>query len=424
MSMKRFLVLLMVLLAGFSLMVSAATVHLTLLVGGINPPLNNAVKTYEHSHPNVKIDVIAVPYVDYRQKLALAIVGHNFPDLTNITTAYIPQAKNYLINLAPYLERNLGMSVESYRSQIVPSMNVFLGNKGQLIAIPMETTTECIWINMKMFKKAGILPPPLNGKKSPWTLDQFINALKKVKEVNHIPYALSYDYSADRFYNFLAIWGVTVLNEKAEFVLDKYPQASKLIDKFIDLFKDKIIPPAEWLSGASPQRDFFGGVTAAYWSGDWFTAQVIPQEKQVGGDYEPVYIPKGKDWFGEPGGSFLAAFKTGNSRKEKAAINFIMWMAHKNKGYLSYIVPGLYLSSYKNQKIEYHNSKMNKWQTTFEVLLSRAPAWTMVDRANTTWSKLYGLIRKQIDLGIIGQVTGKQIIQNLKRDYEKIVSGK
>ena len=415
------------LFAVFSMIVSAATVNLTMFVGDATAGrlLKHSVSVYEQSHPNVKIDVVVLPYYGgFMQKIALSIAGHSLPDLVQITTAYMPQVTKYVIDLAPYIEKDLNMSQESYRSQIIPSMDTFLGSKGEILAVPLETTTECIWINKTMFEKASILPPPLNGKTEPWTWDQFLSALKKVKEINHIPYALAYDYSADRFYNFLAIWNVTVLNEKGKFVLDHYPEAPKLFDAFINLFKDQITPSAEWLSGASAQRDFFGGMTAAYWSGSWQGSSVLKQEKQVGGEYEPIYVPKGKDWFGEPGGSFLAAFKTGNKQKEKAAVDFLVWMAHKNKGYLTYIEPGLQLSAYKDQEVDYGIEKMNRWEKTFATLLVRAPAWTMIDRANATWSKLYNIIRKQIALGITGQVTGKEIVQNLKVSYEKIVDKK
>ena len=424
--MKKFTILL-VLVAAFSLVASAATVNLTMFVGDATAGrlLGHSVSVYEQTHPNVKIDVVVLPYYSgFMQKLALSIAGHNLPDLVQITTAYIPQVTKYLIDMAPYIEKTYGVTAEDYRSSIYPSMNVFLGKKGEVMAVPLEVTTECIWINKKMFEKAGILPPPLNGQTTPWTWNQFIDALKKVKEANHLSYALAYDYSADRFYNFLAIWNVTVLDEKANFVLDKYPNAADLFDTFIKLFKDQIIPSAEWLSGESAQRDFFEGITPAYWSGSWQATNVLRQEKQVGGDYEPVYIPKGKDWFGEPGGSFLGAFKTGNAQKEKAAIDFVTWMANKNGGYLTYTKWGSELTAYTDQKIDYGIPKMDEWGKTFAVLLSRAPAWTMTTRANATWSKLYDLIRKQIALGITGQVTGKEIVQNLKTSYESIVGKK
>jgi alpha-1,4-digalacturonate transport system substrate-binding protein len=424
--MKKKGLIFLFLIAAFSMIVSATTVNLTMFVGDATAGrlLKNSVNAYEQSHPNIKIDVVALPYYSgFMKKIALSIAGGNLPDLIQITTAYIPQVSKYLIDIGPLIEKKFNMTVEEYRSQIIPSMDAFLGKKGEVLAVPLETTVACIWINKKMFEKAGITPPPLNGQTdTTWTWDQFISALKKVKEVNHLPYALSYDYSADRFYNFLSIWGVTVLDEKSNFVLDKYPQAGELFDTFISLFKNQIIPSAEWLSGASAQRDFFEGITAAYWSGSWQGSNILRQEKQVGGEYLPVYVPKGKDWFGIPGGSFLGAFKTGNKQKEEAAADFVTWMANKDKGYLTYIKPGLQLSAYKNQTIDYGIEKMNKWQKTYSVLLGRAPGWTMLDRANAIWSKLYDLIRKQIALGITGEVSGKGIVQNLKKSYEDIVS--
>lgn len=422
--MRKSFWIVIVLVTVFTLFSIADTIHLTMDVGDSTAGrlLQNSVKIYEQTHPNVKIDVVVLPYYGgFMQKLALSIAGGTEPDLVQITTAYIPQTAPYMINLAPYIQKALNMNAEEYKDTVIPSMRVFLGGKDQVLAVPLEATVQALWINKVMWEKTGILPPPLNGSNTPWTFDEFVKALKNVKEVNHTPAALSFDYSADRLFGFLSLYGVTYLNDKGEYVLNQYPEAPKLLGQFINLFKEGLIPSAEWLSGQSPETDFFGHITTAYWAGSWISSDVLKQEKEVGGQYVPVYLPKGdKYWFGVPGGSFLGAFKTGNKQKEQAAIDFILWMANKNDGYLTYIVPGLDLSAYIGQKIDYGVSQMNEWQDVFETLLANAPAWTMTTRASAIYSQMYPNIIKQVSLGIMGQITPEQIIKNLGDIYNTL----
>jgi len=423
-NMRKSFWIVVVLIAVFALFSIAETINLTMDVGDSTAGrlLQNSVNIYEQTHPNVKIDVVVLPYYGgFMQKLALSIAGGTEPDLVQITTAYIPQTAPYMIDIASYIQQNLKMSPEEYKNTVIPSMRVFLGNGEQVLAIPLESTVQALWINKTMWDKAGILPPPLNGENTPWTFDEFVNALKKVKAANHTPAALSFDYSADRLFGFLSEYGITYLNDDGQYVLDQYSNAPQVIGKFINLFKEGIIPSAEWLSGQSPETDFFGHITTAYWAGSWISSDVLKQEKEVGGDYVPVYLPKGdKYWFGVPGGSFLGAFKTGNKQKEEAAINFMLWMANKNDGYLTYIVPGLDLSAYIGQKIDYGIAKMNEWQNVFEPLLGNAPAWTMTTRASAIYSQMYPNIIKQVSLGIMGQVTPDQIIKNLGDIYNTL----
>ncbi|MCW1306133.1 MAG: extracellular solute-binding protein, partial [Candidatus Parvarchaeota archaeon] len=256
----------------------------------------------------------------------------------------------------------------------------------------------------------------------PWTWDQFIDAVKKVKVANNLSYGMSLQKSADRFYQFISEYGVTELNSDGQFVLDQYPQAPALIDQFINLFKDKIIPSGEWLATENPDQDFLGGVTAAYWAGTWVTYEATAETNK----FVPVYIPAGNQWFGLPGGDFLAVFNTGNKEKDQAAIDFATWMANKNgEGYQQYVKQSYTLSAYIGQVIDYGTSAadatINDWEkTVFIPLVSKAPAWTMTDRSSLLYSRIYDPIVKQLQLGIMGQVNGQQIVQNLKNDYESL----
>ncbi len=97
-----------------------------------------------------------------------------------------------------------------------------------------------------------------------------------------------------------------------------------------------------------------------------------------------------------------------------------MWMADKEGGYLELMKHGYYLPAYEDYVIDYENEEMNKWAQVFAQLGERAPVWTATSRANEVWSRLYEPLRKELSLGIAGQATPKQIIENTKNEYERI----
>ncbi|MDI3472404.1 MAG: alpha,4-digalacturonate transport system substrate-binding protein [Thermotogaceae bacterium] len=421
--MKRHLV---VLVAVLILSFVAGAVKLSMYVGDetMARVMKTVTEAYVKENPAVEFDIIALPYYGgFMQKVSLSIMSGDVPDLIQVTTAYAPQVKEYLLNLTPDIEKALGMTSKDYLSSIFDVTSVYMTQEDEIKLIPLEFTITGIWVNKDMFEKAGIKYPPTGGKDEPWTWEEFKDLLGKVKKANRIPYALSFDYSADRFFNYLALWNVKVLEDDTSFVLDKYPEAVKAIEEFIDLFKKNLVPKAEWLSGQSAQQDFFGGRTAAYWSGSWQCKNALDMMKETNKNFDVAYVPMMKDWFGVPGGSFLGAFKTGDKEKEAEAKKFITWLANKDKGYAVFLKEGLYLTAYKNHVVDYGIPEFNKWANeVFSKLGERSPVWTATTRANVIWSKLYDVVRKQLALGITGEVTAKEIVNNLKNEYEKIIS--
>ena len=380
--------------------------------------LRQVVEIYQKENPDVTIEVVAFPYANYMQKMSLVFLGGNPPDLLETTATYLPQMTPYLRDIGPDIQKNLGLTPQEYKDSTYDVVKVYLGEGNVVQAVPLHFTTYSLWINKEMFEKAGIEYPPSGGREDPWTWEEFKDILRKVKEVNKIPYAMSIEYSADKFFSYLALWNIKIVDEEGNFVMDQYENAEKAIDEFVNLFKEGLVPPAEWLSGQSHTNDFFGGITAADWAGSWMARESFNAGKQ--NEVEPVYLPIIEDWFGISGGGFLAAPKTGNAEKEKAATDFVMWMADKDKGYAEYIKRSRDLSAYKNHTIDYGEPLLEEWAVIHQVLAERAPAWSTKVRANVVWSRLTETIRKDITLGITGQMTAKEMIDHWKSEAARV----
>jgi alpha-1,4-digalacturonate transport system substrate-binding protein len=78
------------------------------------------------------------------------------------------------------------------------------------------------------------------------------------------------------------------------------------------------------------------------------------------------------------------------------------------------------LSAYKNHTIDYGEPLLETWAEVHQVLAERAPAWSTTVRATAVWSRITDTIRKDIALGITGQMTAKQMIQHWKSEAERV----
>ncbi|MCW1300704.1 MAG: ABC transporter substrate-binding protein [Sulfolobaceae archaeon] len=429
--MKRVFVILSILLVGMVFMSFAQQITLTFMTGGNdqNVPTSvtmKLVQEYEKLNPGIKIDVTPVLYSTFNEKLSTMILSNSFPDIIDFTTAYVTKVDPYLLNLAPYLKEYYNLTPDEFRDQIIPAMASLLGNNPNVInCIPESTTGQAILINKTMWEKAGILPPPLNGQTTPWTWNQWESALETVKKVNKLPYALSFLNSSDRLYGFITMWGVSYLNDNGQFILDKTPHATEAINSFLSLFSNKIIPPAEWLSGENTNMDFFSGITAAWWSGSWQITTVLKQEEATGRDYEFVYTPKIYDWFSVPGGAFIGACKTGNKIKEEAAAKFLMWLStNKSQAYKEMAIDSGALPVYKGMTLNYNNDQVNKWiNDVFAVELRLTPSWAMLSRTSNTYEELYDVNVKAVTSAIANNWDAEKVIRTIEDGYDKIVSG-
>ncbi len=177
---KVFLVILVVFLASLYM-----AVDLTMYVGDATMGRNMSyvVEIYEKEHPNVNIDVVTLPYYGgFMEKVSLSLMSGEAPDLVQITTAYIPQVGDYLINLSPYIQGNFGMSPQDFKNQIYDVTSVYMGSGDIVHAVPLEFTVHGLWVNKEMFEKANITYPPLGGRETPWTWKSLKKSYQRSKK--------------------------------------------------------------------------------------------------------------------------------------------------------------------------------------------------------------------------------------------------
>jgi alpha-1,4-digalacturonate transport system substrate-binding protein len=152
-------------------------VKLTIFSAGASEgnAIDAAIAEYRKLHPDVEFEHVNITS-GWQEKFSLALMSGDAPDLIAITVPYADYFRSYLVDLAPYVEKHLGISLKEYKDSMYDVVRVYVGkSENELTYVPLYLTVHSLWVNVDYFEKAGISYPPLGGRKDPWTWEEFVN---------------------------------------------------------------------------------------------------------------------------------------------------------------------------------------------------------------------------------------------------------
>lgn len=330
--------------------------------------MKGIIKDYETSHPNIKINMIEVPYKDLGTKLKTMIAGGQPPALARISTTELGGFANSAVDLS---ESNGGL--DSFTGQFVDSLKPFYVIKDKAVAAPMDVTANGLIYNRTLFDKAGIQVPSSPDKV--WTWEEFTAALKQVMDKGGAKYGLVWDYTPQRWSTLLYQFGGSLMNAEGTKATINNEAGIQAVEYFKKLHTDGIAPNSVWFGGENPNNLFRTGTVAAHLAGNW----MISNYKDITNfQWGVTYMPKAKQRSSVPGGKFAMAFK--KSGVEKEAVEFVNYITTKEVN-AKYTREALFLSPRKdNAKLDYAFGKELMEVFTNE-LNNTAPA------AAEDWSK-------------------------------------
>jgi multiple sugar transport system substrate-binding protein len=113
-----------------------------------------AVKEFEATHPNVRIDLISIPYNVHHDKLTMRFVAMNPPEITHMSSRFFFgfADRGFLEPLDGYME---GTDIQ----EVWTPMQQVMVRKGKTYGILLLSYAYGLYYNEKMFKEAGVVPP-------------------------------------------------------------------------------------------------------------------------------------------------------------------------------------------------------------------------------------------------------------------------
>lgn len=278
-----------------------------------NKAYKEIISAFESAHPDIKINMVSVPYGDYELRLRTEIAAGNQPDVMSIDSP----------NLALYADSGWLLSIDSYmRSEgdleDIPSATLEgLIYKGEIYLSPIVESGVALFYNKHLFKKAG-LPFPSEDPDNPMTWDEVLEIAKKINNPSENVFGIDpaqgfSDGESPAYFKMPLLWqfGADVLSPDAT-TADGYLNSNEALEAlqfYQDLYQKHKVAAVEL-----PPDPFITGKLAMTVMGSWSLADFeknVPEFK-LGEDFGIAPLPKDKNQVVPNGGWSL-----GISQKSK-----------------------------------------------------------------------------------------------------------
>lgn len=305
--------------------------------------LESLVKDYNASQSNVEVKLVYVDTNSMVQKLTAAAAGKALPDAGLLMW---PQWAGPLKDVIQPLDDFIAADPDKWNEgDFLDSLldgNVRFG--GVTYGVPIETNNLALYYNKKLFADAGLQPPT--------TWDEMVADAQKLTDPKKKQWGLqipttkggSLDFQWDCF-----LWQAGGEYANADgtdlgFNSDAGVQATQLWVDLINKYKAASLAP--------PQNGFQTGLIAMTIDGPWS----IPGYNAIKGlDYGAVPLPAGPAGKATSlGGTNNFIFKT-TPEKEKAAWDFLMWLASPEN-------TAKFAAGYGSVPIRKSSSELQEWK--------------------------------------------------------------
>jgi multiple sugar transport system substrate-binding protein len=298
--------------------------HLSVTGAGSVAPV---VKEFEKAHPTIKVKWETVPF----DSLASTVDAHVANKGGDPDVYWADQPRISAI-AARGEAQDLTSVFSKFKSAFdEPAYNTGIYN-GKLYALPIANSTQLLYYNKDLLKKAGITPPSADvNSRMTWSELQ-ANALKAKK--SGATYGFTFG-QFDRYYQLeplpVEMGGSTGVTGKGNLTPDFTSAAwVKAFDWYGGLFKSGASP-----KGMTPDQTdpaFLAGKVAYTVEGPWLLPQLQASKVKWGVAPQPYFTKGGKAV--TPNGSWSVALNPFSKQKQAAAV-FMNWLAVQS-GYIKY----------------------------------------------------------------------------------------
>lgn len=357
---------------------------------------------YQQENPNIKIELIEVPYSDHENKIKNMINGKQAPALARLTN--VGPFMNQLVDLSQYVSEG-----EAFADNFNEGLKFVYD--GKIAAAPMDVTANGLIYNKTAFEQAGVSVP--QSPDEIWTWEEWKTAMQTVMENSDCKYGLVFDKSSHRFSTLMYEAGGSLLTEDLSTANFNSAENRRAVSFFKELHDEQIIPDSVWLGSENPNNLFRTGQVAMHFAGSWMIANY--KEEITDFEWGVTYLPKDAGRSSVPGGKYLAAFQ--GSGVEQEAADFIEWIS-KAENNAVYCQENSYLSQVKgNEELDYdYGSEF------FAIFTNELTSTGPQPGAEWGYQDLTGVVQIDIREQLIDVLAGKTSVDDYLEDINDLIT--
>lgn len=375
--------------------------------GPDRPAIEAVIADYKAANPTIDVQLTIVPFAELNQLLITQASAGQAPDVARVTEPY--RFFDYTLDLKPLVS-------SGFAGQFLPDpMKLVTTPAGALVGFPHDMTMNGPFINVSLFKKAGIPVPTGNV---PW--ETWFDLAVKVQKATGVPYAVAMDRSGHRLDGFIQSYGASYLTPDGKLNLGS-PKTRDALKYFVQLHKDGVMPLEIWAGGSGyvgANQQFVNGQLVMYISGNWQVAQFA---STIGDKFEWIAVPNGFNGQtgGMPGGKFVIAFK--GSANPKAVAHFVEYLGSK-ESVTKYASQAMFLPARKDLIASGVNYPVRTdVMNVFAAGLGKLPASAYVDNYHQKFGLVANVVRDRITQAITGEITFDEAMVRMEREAVEVM---
>ncbi len=343
----------------------------------------------------IEIQLVTLGWDDYASKLKTMIRGGEAPALIRATEGTVGEFKDFLVPL------DGAYNADDYT-------NVYYNDDGEVIILPIDVTSNGMYINKDLFDKYGVDYPELG--EDPWTWAEFETEVAKLSG-DDVAFPGVFDNKAHRFMPMVYQFGGKMWNTPyTDSALTDAP-AVEALTTLQRMNTNGTLDPAVWAGSANPKELFQTGKYGFHMSGNWFVAAY--QDLAFNWAVIPMPVGNGAGATRSTilGGKGVSAVK--DSEQETEALAFIAFLA-KGENHDKYTGGVPFLSPRLAAEPDY-----GAFQSAYEVFqneIASTPVDNVLDwQDQVAIAGMYPIINKAVEDAMGGQdVT--EVLEQLAKD--------
>ena len=205
---------------------------------------------YESENPHIKLHWVDLPQFASRQKLMAGIAAGEPPDLVNTSTEFA------LVLAEQGAITGLNTEVEdSEKERYFPNLWAATQVEDEVYALPWYVTTKVVMMNKSLLAQAGLDP-----EKAPETLEELDRYARQVTQKTDAVGLMP----AIRIWNDWSMEGAPFLDKEKLEPLFTAPESIKVLQRYVELYKDGIMPPETLTEGYRGALDRYKAGSLAF----------------------------------------------------------------------------------------------------------------------------------------------------------------
>ncbi|MBE3575462.1 MAG: extracellular solute-binding protein [Firmicutes bacterium] len=227
--------------------------------------LEEVIPAFEKEHPDIRIQAQGIPYPDFHQKLITSVAGGIVPDVVRMDIIWTPE----FARMGALVQVDRLPGFEAIAKGAFPGPLATCAWQGHYYGVPLDTNTQVILYNKKLFREAGIQEPPK-------TFAEFAEVARKLTKKDASGKTVQWGFALPgpwAWYFLPWVWsnGGAITDAKITRATGYLngPRTVEALDFLINLYKEGVLAPTIAQSGLDSWTGLGQGKYAMTQDGPW-----------------------------------------------------------------------------------------------------------------------------------------------------------